>query len=51
MKIHITDASGNKLYNRLHDDGGNVLTFESGNGHVCRDRCQREGWIIVEGWY
>jgi hypothetical protein len=49
-KVHITDLEGSRLYNRLWDDGSNVLAFDSGYGFVDRTTAMRNGWIIRDGW-
>lgn len=49
-KIHINDIEGKPLYNKLLDDGSNVLRFERGGGFIARDDATKRGWIICEGW-
>ncbi len=48
-EIHIEDANGKPLFNRLIDDGTNVLRFISGFGFVTREEVIRQHWIIKEG--
>lgn len=50
-RVHITDAAGKPLYNRLWDDGiGNVLPFESNYGFIDRLDIARYGWQVRDGW-
>jgi len=49
-KVHITKLDGKWIYNRLWDDGGLILRFDSGWGFVTREDIKREHWTIREGW-
>lgn len=47
--VHVT-KNGRLIYNRLIDDGTNVLNFASGFGFVCRDQMRLDGCLIEDGW-
>lgn len=55
-RVHVTDLDGNPRYNRLFDDGTNVLCFESPGGFLARDELRwlnlqlHEGWLSDEEW-
>ena len=49
-KVHITDANGKIIYNRLWDDGTLVIRFDSGSGFVDRLMVKVRSWVIVDGW-
>ena len=49
-RVHITDAAGVRLYNRLLSDGGPVYVFESGNGFVTQDQVRQHNWRVGDGW-
>lgn len=49
-QIHITDANGRRLFNRLWDNGSLTLTFDSGFGFVDRLLVAERGWVILDGW-
>lgn len=49
-KVQVRDADGTILFNRLWDDGGPMLRFESGHGFVTREDVERKQWTIRKGW-
>lgn len=50
-KVHIRDAGGIAIYNRLEDTGENAIPFAGGyGGFVTRDDCKRLGWTVCNGW-
>lgn len=48
-KIHIVNKNGEATYNRLWDEGGNVMPFDSGHGFVSREWAERNGFVC-DGW-
>jgi hypothetical protein len=49
QRVHVRDADGALLYNRLTDDGTGLLRFEV-YGFVTVDTCRRNRWQICDGW-
>jgi len=50
-KVHVVDRNGKPVYNRLWDDGTDVLRFESGNGFVKRsEMVWGRDCKVVDGW-
>ena len=47
--VHVTNRDGVVIYNRLFDDGSNVMKFEGGFGFVTKDSL-RDGEKINDGW-
>jgi hypothetical protein len=50
MRVHVTDRDGVLLFNRLEDDGGERLRFESGHGWLSRSQIKASAWTIAAGW-
>jgi len=48
-KVHILDADGRIIFNRLFDSGEGPLLFE-GSGFIDRFDVKRRRWTIVPGW-
>lgn len=48
--VHILDRNGQRIFNRLVDDGGELLQFASGFGRVSRSEMKRNGWTLADGW-
>ena len=49
-KVHVIDPHGRPRFNRLLDNGSDILRFESGHGFVERDRLPA-GSKVVAGWW
>ena len=49
-KVHVLTADGTLLYNKLWDDGGPILFFDSGYGFVTRDDIKQCHWTIEKEW-
>lgn len=49
-KVHVVHETGRVVYDRLLDDGTEIIRFESGNGFVERRTMARRGYKIAEGW-
>ena len=48
--VRVVRPDGTWRFNRLLDDGGDVLRFASGFGWVSRRDMERDGCRIVDGW-
>lgn len=50
-KVHVVDdTDGRLVFDRLLDDGSNVLRFASGFGRVDRAGLRNFGWSVRDGW-
>ena len=50
-KVHVVDRNGKIRFNRLIDDGRDILCFESGGGFIERYESKQRGEEIREGWF
>ena len=51
IKVHIRRADDSVRYNRLYDEGWNILLFDGPvGGFVTRDDMARDGCAICPGW-
>lgn len=49
-KVHAVGLGGHLKYNRLIDDGTNVIRFEGGFGFLARDQLRPLSLVLVDGW-
>jgi len=50
VRVHVRSHDGVVRFDRLWDDGGPVLPFDSGFGFVARDYAEKGG-TIEPGWF
>lgn len=44
IKVHVVDANGTPVYDRLLEDGTNVVRFASGHGFLAKSDLPRLGF-------
>jgi hypothetical protein len=49
-QIHIRNRDGALIYNRLYDDGSDILGFESGHGFIHRRLLTPSAYTVHPGW-
>jgi hypothetical protein len=49
-RVHVRDARGSLLFNRLEDSGGEQMRFASGHGWVNKYDLAAHGWTLHAGW-
>lgn len=49
-RVHVRDIHGQVVYDRLLDDGGNILTWGDGYGFLVRRDLAHDGLSLCAGW-
>jgi hypothetical protein len=49
-RVHVRDAQGQMVFNRLLDEGSARLRFHSGHGWVDKRDLRLHGWTLHPGW-